>query len=157
PNAGKLRDIKNYLYLFCYFLQPTPSNIRSMLLYAIQQYVPGYQKRIETEAPVSLPAIGVYHPDAPKIFESFDKYREWYESVRNRRMDAERAVGLLLMRPQIVSGTHRHYDGLIRAIEDEGLDVVPAISTFMDNRESCEAFFVENGRARVSQILSLTG
>jgi len=32
PNAGKLRDVKNYLFLFCYFLQPTPANIRSMLL-----------------------------------------------------------------------------------------------------------------------------
>ncbi len=25
PNAGRLRDLKHYLYLFCYFLQPTPA------------------------------------------------------------------------------------------------------------------------------------
>jgi hypothetical protein len=48
PNAGKLRDIKIYLYLFCYFLQPTPANIRSMVLYAIQKYLPGYETRIKS-------------------------------------------------------------------------------------------------------------
>ena len=89
------------------------------------------------------------------------------------------------MRPQIVSNARKHYDGLIRAIEAEGLSVIPAISTLMDNREACEKFFIEpqskvqspkskvnangkatnngqlttdkNTRSRVSQIVSLTG
>jgi hypothetical protein len=34
PTAGALTDAKHYLYLFCYFLQPTPANIQSMLLYS---------------------------------------------------------------------------------------------------------------------------
>jgi magnesium chelatase subunit H len=157
PNTGKLRDIKHYLYLFCYFLQPTPANIRSMVLYAIQHYMPGYEKRIRTDAPVSLPATGIYHPDAPALFESFNTYQEWYERSRDRQLDPEQTIGLLLLRPQIISGACRHYDELIRSIESEGLAVVPAISTLMDNREASDAFFVENGSARVSQILSLTG
>jgi magnesium chelatase subunit H len=90
------------------------------------------------------------------------------------------------MRPQIVSNTRKHYDGLIRAIEAEGLSVIPAISTLMDNREACDKFFIDrsegregrrqkaegrrqkandngqltsdkNARSRVSQIVSLTG
>ena len=86
------------------------------------------------------------------------------------------------MRPQIISNSRKHYDALIRALEDEGLNVIPAISTLMDNREACEKFFVEEvrgqrsevrtaaktidneqltteskPRARVSQIVSLTG
>src|SRR4030095_13013377 len=28
PTAGALTDAKHYLYLFCYFLQPTPQNIQ---------------------------------------------------------------------------------------------------------------------------------
>jgi hypothetical protein len=39
PGTGRLRDIKHYLHLFCYFLQPTPANIRTMLLYALKHYV----------------------------------------------------------------------------------------------------------------------
>src|SRR5438093_8628065 len=84
------------------------------------------------------------------------------------------------MRPQIISNARKHYDGLIRAIEGEGLGVIPAIATLMDNREACQRFFVEpreteevrsqesevrrkkatdneQPKRRVSQIISLTG
>jgi magnesium chelatase subunit H len=180
PNAGKLRDIKNYLYLFCYFLQPTPVNIRSMILFAIKHYVPDAQLAkldLQVPAPEAMPAVAIYHPDAPALFESFATYSKWYEArnLKNsvRTLSPDKTIGLLLMRPQIVSRTRQHYDGLIRAIEDEGLAVIPAISTLMDNREACEKFFVsgnqrttDNGqrttdkrlcRSRVSQIVSLTG
>ena len=158
PAAGALGDIRRYLTLFCYFLQPTPANIRSMILYAIRFYVPGYEKRIKTDPPESTPAMGIYHPDAPSLFQSFDRYRKWYERQKGR-LDPRRAVGLLLMRPQVVSGAHSHYDALIRALEGEGLPVVPVLSTLMDNRDACRAFLVEPGgnTPRVGQILSLTG
>jgi magnesium chelatase subunit H len=61
------------------------------------------------------------------------------------------------MRPQVVSGSRGHYDALIRAIEREGLAVIPALSTFMDNREACGLFFSDGARPRVSQVVSLTG
>ena len=192
PNAGKLRDIKHYLYLFCYFLQPTPLNIRSMLLYALKHYVPDERLTktdINVPKPETMPALALYHPDAPALFESFESYRKWYErrdvKKGGRTLTPDKTIGLLLMRPQIVSRTHKHYDGLIRAVEAEGLMVLPAISTLMDNREACERFFVERierkaaqrgsrkakhrsrqaergapdfeTRPRVSQIVSLTG
>ncbi|HEY7547035.1 MAG TPA: cobaltochelatase subunit CobN, partial [Blastocatellia bacterium] len=156
PASGRLRDIKNYLFLFCYFLQPSPANIRSMLLYAIKHYG-GVKTRIDIHAPEQMPVVGIYHPDADRIFDSFDAYRKWHERKRKRKLDPASTVGLLLMRPQIVSQSRQHYDGLIRAIEREGLSVIPAISTFMDNRDACREFFIEEGRPRVSQIVSLTG
>jgi magnesium chelatase subunit H len=196
PSAGALRDVKNYLTLFCYFLQPTPANIRSMLLYSLKHYVPDEKlKRIKIPPPETMPAVAIYHPDANGLFESFDAYRKWYlarrqkEKVKRQKeeiaLDPQSTIGLLLMRPQIVSNTRKHYDGLIRAIEAEGLSVIPAISTLMDNRQACEKFFIErrsnaqlqksrapnptrnatdkrqlttdNRLSRVSQIASLTG
>ncbi|HEX9918514.1 MAG TPA: cobaltochelatase subunit CobN, partial [Pyrinomonadaceae bacterium] len=156
PNAGRLRDAKNYLSLFCYFLQPTPANIRAMLLVALKHYAADERfERIELPPPESMPAVAVYHPDAPALFESFEAYRAWYEGRAGKfgrmRLDPEKTIGLLLMRPQIVSGAHAHYDALIRAVEAEGLATVPAISTFMDNREACEKFFVEK---RPSSVVS---
>jgi magnesium chelatase subunit H len=147
PNAGRLRDVKNYLRLFCYFLQPTPANIRSMVLTAVKEYVPDERlQQVKVSPPETMPAVALYHPDAPALFETFEAYRKWYERRAKHegkpRLDAERTVGLLLMRPQIVSRTRKHYDGLIRAIEAEGLAVLPATSTLMDNREACEKFFV---------------
>jgi magnesium chelatase subunit H len=101
-------------------------------------------------------------------------------------LDPANTIGLLLMRPQVVSKTTKHYDALIRAIEAEGLSVIPALSTLMDNREAVGAFFVNAAQSkfqipkskvkskdqkpktkdqrpktkdesRVSQIVSLTG
>jgi magnesium chelatase subunit H len=158
PSSGKLRDVKHYLTLFSYFMQPTPANVRAMLLYAIKHYVPGYQKQLKIAPPESRPPVAIYHPDAPSLLESFSDYRKWYDRTRFR-FDSSQAIGLLLLRPQIMSGARRHYDGLIRAMEAEGLPVLPVISTFMDNREACQAFFVEpdTHTPRVSQIVSLTG
>ncbi|MBV9211603.1 MAG: cobaltochelatase subunit CobN [Acidobacteria bacterium] len=172
PNAGRLRDLKNYLYLFCYFLQPTPANISSMILYALKEYVPDARlSAVRAEPPETLPSVAIYHPDAPALFESYEGYRKWYEKRGGLKLDEKQTVGLLLMRPQIVSRARKHYDGLIRAIEAEGLAVVPALSTLMDNREACEKFFLEEtevrrqkteekrvaSRSRVSQLVSLTG
>jgi magnesium chelatase subunit H len=163
PNAGKLRDIKHYLNLFCYFLQPTPRNIRSMFLYAIKQYAPGEARIGKVDGPEAMPVVGAYHPDAPELFKSFNAYQKWHERSGRGKLDPQRTIGLLLMRPQIVSDAKKHYDFLIRAIESEGLSVIPAISTFMDNREACRAFFAgkqkgnKRPKARVSQIVSLTG
>ena len=198
PGVGALRDVKTYLNIFCYFLQPTPANIRSMLLSALQNYVPDARLAgIKIPVPESMPAVAIYHPDAPALFESFDAYEAWYNrrgpksKVQSPKTDRATlnpgsTLGLLLMRPQIVSNARKHYDALIHAIEAEGLSVIPAISTLMDNREACEKFFIESKtkvqrpkarvksakpkatnnepltndirrRSRVSQIVSLTG
>jgi magnesium chelatase subunit H len=164
PTAGKLRDVKHYLFLFCYFIQPTPANIRSMLLYALKHYVGDDSLRmIKVAMPEAMPTLAIYHPDAPKLFESFEKYQRWYQASRRstngNSLDPNATIGLLLMRPQVVSKTTKHYDKLIRAIEAEGLSVIPALSTLMDNREACQNFFIRkhDESPRVSQILSLTG
>ena len=154
PTAGAFTDAKHYLNLFCYFLQPTPANIQSMLLYALKHYVDDPRlKRLKLAAPQQVPSVAIYHPDAPKLFETFEAYQRWYKQP----LDPQQTIGLLLMRPQVVSKTTRHYDTLIKSIEAEGLSVVPAIATLMDNREAVSRFFMHESDARVSQILSLTG
>jgi magnesium chelatase subunit H len=158
PAKGALGDAKHYVTIFCYFLQPSPANIRSMVLYAIKHYVPGYDGRIRTDPPRSMPTTGIYHPDAPGLFEEFDEFRKWYES-RGTGLRADRTIGLLLLRPQVISGAHAHYDYLIRAVEAENLAVLPILATFMDNREACQRYLVDpvSHSPRVSQVLSLTG
>jgi magnesium chelatase subunit H len=219
PGAGALGDVKNYLTLFCYFLQPTPANIQSLVLYALKHYVPDKRlKAIKVAPPESMPAVAIYHPDAPAMFENFAAYEKWYRrkgvgsqgsgvgyqvsgvrsqgsgvgyqvsGVRSDRshLNPESTIGLLLMRPQVISKATKHYDELIRAIEAEGLSTIPVLATLMDNREACEKFFIAakgskvqrpktkdqspkpkapatddepltTNSSRVSQIVSLTG
>ncbi|HEU4480205.1 MAG TPA: cobaltochelatase subunit CobN [Pyrinomonadaceae bacterium] len=166
PSAGALRDVKNYLFLFCYFLQPTPANIRTMILFAVRHYVPDPRLkslRLKLPPPATMPSVAIYHPDAPGLFETFKAYQKWYKKSFEFRvsssecknvLDPESTIGLLLMRPQIVSNTRRHYDALIRAIEAEGLGVIAAISTLMDNRQACEKFFVDHSKPQVSGLRS---
>jgi magnesium chelatase subunit H len=157
PTAGALTDAKHYLYLFCYFLQPTPANIQAMLLYALKHYVRDERlksRKLRIAEPENMAAVAIYHPHAPALFESFENYEKWYK----RGLHPQSTIGLLLMRPQVVSKTTKHYDTLISAIEAEGLSVIPAIATLMDNREAVSKFFVDaDNKPRVSQIVSLTG
>lgn len=154
PGKGRLGEAKRYIQLYNYFMQPSPENIRSMLALAISSYVPG-QGRLPAAPPIDYPATGIYHPGAPALFGTFESYRAWYPG----KLDPERTVGLLLMRPQVISGACGHYDGLIRALEAEGISTVPVLSTLMDNRTACDRFLVdpETGAPRASQLLSLTG
>jgi len=111
-----------------------------------------------------MPSVAIYHPAAPKLFETFAEYDKWYGRGR-ATLNPDSTIGLLLMRPQVISKTTKHYDSLIKAIEAEGLSVIPAIATLMDNREAVARFFVDpkdkaqssKHKARVSQIVSLTG
>src|SRR6185369_3287688 len=60
PTAGALTDAKHYLYLFCYFLQPTPGNIQSMLLYALKHYIRDKKldrRKLRVPNPESMPAV----------------------------------------------------------------------------------------------------
>jgi len=172
PTTGAFADAKHYLYLFCYFLQPTPKNIESMLLYALKHYGDGLLIQGRIPQPEHMPSVAIYHPAAQGLFESFIEYQKWYARyqakhkvlAKKQSLDPQSTIGLLLMRPQVISKTTRHYDALIKAIEDEGLGVVPAIATLMDNREAVNTFFVDTPKtkgqrpkATVSQIVSLTG
>jgi magnesium chelatase subunit H len=162
PATGGLRDVKNYLNIFCYFLQPTPANIRVMVLYALKEYVADDRLKkasIKVAPPERMPSVAIYHPDATQLFESFIDYRKWYVSrpkskvqspkSAEQALDPSNTIGLLLMRPQVVSKTTKHYDALIRAIEAEGLSVIPALSTLMDNREAVSKFFVDDHQSKV--------
>jgi magnesium chelatase subunit H len=66
-------------------------------------------------------------------------------------------VGLLLMRSYVLAGNTHHYDGVIEALEERGLQVVPAFASGLDARPAVERFFMRDGKATVDAVVSLTG
>src|SRR6266852_5370240 len=81
PGVGAMRDVKNYLNIFCYFLQPTPANILAIVLCALKESVPDARlakAKIEIPPPEHMPSVAIYHPDALHLFETFAEYQSWY-------------------------------------------------------------------------------
>jgi cobalamin biosynthesis Mg chelatase CobN len=108
PTAGAFTDAKHYLYLFCYFLQPTPENIRSMLLYALTHYVRDERlKKIRVRKPEQMPSVAIYHPNAKSLFRTFAEYRKWY----TRPLDPEATIGLAV---DAAAGDQQHHQTLRR-------------------------------------------
>ena len=108
PTAGGLRDVKHYLNIFCYFLQPTPANIRSMILYALKEYVPDERLKrdgIKVPTPEHLPSVAIYHPDATRLFETFADYQKWYatRSPKSKVQSPKSARNSILVRPNQLS------------------------------------------------------
>ncbi|MEL6751884.1 MAG: magnesium chelatase subunit H, partial [Pseudomonadota bacterium] len=106
---------------------------------------------ISVDAPVEYPDTGVYHPlieggvsanftDLPQL------------------PNATGTVGLLLLRSYILSGDTGHYDGVIRAFNAQGLNVVPCFCNGLDNRPAIDAFLSggETGTT-IDALVSLTG
>ena len=144
PSTGKLAPIKQYLTLFfvTFFSRPpetsgqccsTRSSTRFLVTTGKSERLPHKGRR----------ATGIYHPDAPLPFDSFEAYRTWYER-RKRYGPAGSAADhrVLLLRPQVVSEARRHYDAVIEALEAEGLGVLPCSRPSVDNREACKTFLV---------------
>jgi cobalamin biosynthesis Mg chelatase CobN len=141
PGTGKLGDIKNYLLLFGYSSAHAEQHTRDAAL-RDQALRTGDHRPIKVNREACRSEFIIPMANLSKHLTP----SEGGISVRRRALDPDQTIGLLLMRPQIISDARRHYDGLIRAIEQEGLGVIPAISTFMDNRDACRKFFVEPAR-----------
>src|SRR6266545_350434 len=100
--------------------------------------------------PLVIIRSGTQHNvQSPKSQDQSPKAKDQSPKSPKPDLDPESTIGLLLMRPQVISRTTKHYDALIRAIEAEGLSVIPALSTLMDNREAVAKFFVVDDQSKI--------
>jgi magnesium chelatase subunit H len=78
-------------------------------------------------------------------------------SVAKSRSQTKGRIGLLLMRSYVLAGNTRHYDAVIAELEALGYEVIPAFASGLDARPAIERFFIEDGKATIDALLSLTG
>lgn len=145
---GTAQDVRAYFLTLQYWLAGSDDNVVSMVRALAHRYA-GHA--VKAEAPRDYPDVGVYHPMlAGGMSER--------AADLPRAQDARGTVGLLLLRSYLLAHDTGHYDGVIEAIEAQGLNVVPAFASGLDSRPAIEAFFVgEDGRPSVDSIVSLTG
>ncbi|HTY52860.1 MAG TPA: cobaltochelatase subunit CobN, partial [Methanomicrobiales archaeon] len=107
--------------------------------------------------PAPIPWQGIHHPDNPHPFQTADEYLAWYEG-RDRPL-----VGLLLSRTAWVTGKTGIEDTMIRALEAEGLGVLPVFTyavrdDTLGSRSMADVageFFLAGGRSRVRAVVKM--
>jgi magnesium chelatase subunit H len=150
---GTAQDVRAYFLTLQYWLAGSAENLAGMVAMLVNRYAAGPRRTIagtlSVAAPVHYPDVGLYHPRAK------GRVTERLEALP--RQGARGTVGLLLLRSYVLASNARHYDGVIGALEAQGLNVVPAFASGLDARPAIERFFMRDGRAAVDAVVSLTG
>lgn len=150
---GTAQDVRAYFLTLQYWLCGSEENVVNMVRMLVDRYADGARRglrgTLKHQPPVEYPEVGVYHPRLRgRIAELADALP---------RQGKRGTVGLLLMRSYPLAGNTGHYDGVIRAFEARGLDVIPAFACGLDARPAVERYFMKDGKATVDAVVSLTG
>ncbi|HEU4456963.1 MAG TPA: magnesium chelatase subunit H, partial [Longimicrobium sp.] len=155
---GAAQDVRAYYLVLQYWLAGSERNLASLVRLLVHRYARDekLRKRVRPEPPEEYPEVGVYHPSLPG-----SRMAEDPKLVLSMRGGAGKTgtVGLLLMRSYLLAGNTRHYDAVIRALEERGLRVLPAFAYGLDSRPALERIFRDpaTGRSRIDALVSLTG
>ena len=151
---GTAQDVRAYFLTMQYWLAGSDDNAFAMVRALVDRYADGPRRHLrgahKADAPQEYPDVGVYHPDLP-------------DRMSTRRADlpvqanAIGTIGLVLLRSYVLGRDAAHYDGVIRAMEARGLNVVPAFSGGLDARPAIEALFMDGSAATVDAVINLTG
>jgi magnesium chelatase subunit H len=152
---GPAQDLRAYFLTLQYWLAGSDENVVNLVRFLVNRYAGGahahWRGTLKADAPIEYPETGVYHPRLPgRVAAAAERLP--------KAPGARGTVGLLLMRSYILANNTAHYDAVIAALEERGLNVVPAFASGLDARPAAEAFFFDAaGRARIDAFVSLTG
>jgi magnesium chelatase subunit H len=151
---GTAQDVRAYFLTLSYWLAGSDDNVANLVRYLVDRYAAGERAvmrgKLKYAAPAEYPEVGVYHPRL--------KQRISEEATPlPRKRNAGGTVGLIVLRSYVLAGNSAHYDGVIDALEAQGLNVIPAFSSGLDSRPAIERFFTRDGATTVDAVVSLTG
>ena len=154
---GTAQDLRVYLLTLQYWLAGSEENIVGLVSNLVNKYSSNEKLlqngTINVREPVEYPSLGIYHPRLKgKIGEKISLLPK-VVSDKN----CKGTVGLIVLRSYLLSGNSAHYDGVISAIEAQGLRVIPVFAMGLDSRPAIEKFFFKNEKPIVDMVVSLTG
>jgi len=151
---GTAQDVRAYFLTLQYWLAGSDDNAFSMVRALVDRYADGPRRVLrgshKAEGPREYPEVGVYHPDLPDRMST-------HVADLPRRADAKGTIGLLLLRSYVLGNDANHYDGVIRAMEAKGLNVIPAFAGGLDSRPAMDELFWKDGAPAVDAVVNLTG
>jgi len=152
---GTAQDVRAYFLTLQYLLAGSEENMHNLVRFLVNRYADGPRRSLrgslKVDPPASYPDVGLYHPAIP------ERFADTLKRLPAGSKEAGGTVGLLVMRSYPISGDSAHYDGVIAALEERGLRVIPAFATGLDSRPAIEKFFMKNGVPQIDALVSLTG
>jgi cobaltochelatase CobN len=144
---------KGYIFedtVGAYFEHLSAANARNLVLCVVQRE---FDKSVKPHAPVKLPEIGLYHPDADSSFKDTASYLGWYRARERFKGDAG-WIGVMLYPSSLAEGRVAPVNYLVRRLEEEGLNVMPA---FGEEHEVIRRLFSDaDGKPRPDVILAFS-
>ena len=144
---GVAQDMRAYMLSLQYWLAGSSENLANLVRLLAGRYADAPVAK--AAAPIEYPDVGLYHPHLPSRFAD--------DVSALPRAGSKGRVGLLLLRSYVLAGNAGHYDGVIAEFEKRGYDVVPAFASGLDQRPAMDRFFMQDGKASVDAVVSLTG
>jgi len=165
--GDKAADARSFMMSLQYWLGGSPENIEALLLNLASRYIPEVRdkdilKGIEIQDPEVLPDQGLWHPMAPRVFDSLPEYNDWLHNVHAPFIGIEPkdalTVGLVLQKSHINTKDDAHYVSLIMELEACGALAVPTYTGALDFSKPMEDYFLNSsGNAVIDVTISLTG
>lgn len=165
---GTAQDLRTYFLGMQYWLSGSEDNLINLVRMMVGKYVPvdhlARAKLVKADPPATYPEVGVYHPSLKGFCPGCSKRARccrMSESVADLPIahpNPKGTVGLLVLRSYVLAGDSAHYDGVINALEAQGLTVITAFSSGLDSRPAIEKFFMDRkGNASIDAMVSLSG
>jgi cobaltochelatase CobN len=133
-----------------YYRHINKINIRNMLRLVAHRH---FDSTIAFAEVQEKPLLGIYHPEADKIFADVAEYQEWQQNQPNFNPENPR-IGLLFFSSFLTESQQKPIRTIIERLESEGFHVLPC---FGRDQQTIEHFLLdEKGKSRVDLILAFS-
>lgn len=167
--GDKAKDARTFMMSLQYWLGGSPENIEALLLNLANNYVGEIAEKkllggdaMKVVEPEVIPDRGIWHPVAPRVFETHDEYMSWLRTEHAPSMgidvDTAPVVGVVLQKSHINTRDDAHYVSLIMEMEAKGAIVVPTYTGSLDFSLCIDNYFyTASGKTAVDVVINLTG
>jgi len=164
--GDKAADARSFMMSLQYWLGGSPENIEALLLNLANNYVgeiknAGLLKEMEVKEPTVIPDQGIWHPMAPRVFETADEYQQWLVNEHAPAIGVDPltapVVGMVLQKSHINTKDDAHYVSMIMELEAQGALVLPTYTGALDFSKPMEEYFFKDGKSTVDCTINLTG
>merc|ERR1719379_2045125 len=168
--GDKAKDARSFMMSLQYWLGGSPENIEALLLNLANNYVgdiadQGLLKEVEVIEPEVIPDKGVWHPVAPRVFETNAEYMQWLREEHAPAMgidvDTAPVVGVVLQKSHINTKDDAHYVSLVMELEANGAIVVPTYTGSLDFSQCIDEYFFSMAtgvaKSAIDVVINLTG